>query len=183
MEPMGPGRRSRFGRKRPPGEDEETPFPARGNLPSWRERLGTAFLIGTAVPLLALVLYFAAFYSQGRRLVYDRVYPPGLFKQVVDGKSMDEVLEFLGPPRRIGPDDDVRRWIYEPGAFDLALHPYLLWSTPIMNGKIVHDAAGGKSPKRVLVRFDPGPEATSGKDGIARSGGARGAAATVELEF
>ena len=46
MEPMGRGRRSVFGRKRPPGEDEETPFPARGDLLSRRERLGTAFLIG-----------------------------------------------------------------------------------------------------------------------------------------
>lgn len=184
MEPMGPGRRSMLRRKRPPADEEETPFPARGELPSRRTRLGTAFLVGASLPLLLLVLYFAAFYSQGRRLVYDRTYPPGLFKQVVDGKSMDEVLELLGPPARLGPDGDVRRWIYEAGAFDLALHPYLLWTTPIMKGKIVYDLPGQRAPRRVLIRFGEEREAASGRKGAPPSGSrGSGAAADVEFEF
>lgn len=184
MEPMGPGRRSMFRTRRPRSDEEETPFPDRGELPSRRYRLGTAFLVGASIPLLLVVLYFAAFYSQGRRLVYDRTYPPGLFKEVVDGKSMDEVLELLGPPARLGPDGDVRRWVYEAGAFDLALHPYLLWTTPIMEGKIVYDLPGQRAPRRVLIRFGEGRQAASGKNRTPPSGSRNsGDTATVEFEY
>jgi len=115
---------------------------------------GKLFLIGTSIPLLVAVVYLVALYSQGGKLFHGEVYPPPLFRQVVEGKTMDQVLAFLGPPTTLGADGDVKRWIYEPGPFDFSLYPYLLWQTPIMNGKIVRDPVEKKVPRRILVRFD-----------------------------
>ena len=112
------------------------------------------FLIGASIPLLVAVVYLGVLYSQGGKLFHREVYPPLLFRQLVEGKTMEQVLEFLGPPTSLGMDGNVNQWIYEPGPFDFSLYPYLPWETPIMNGKIVRDPVGKKVPRRILVRFD-----------------------------
>lgn len=138
-----------------PVEEVESEFPLSEKSPSKKgSTKGKLFLIGASIPLLVAVVYLGALYSQGGKLFYGEVYPPPLFRQLVEGKSMEQVLAFLGPPTSLGADGDVNQWIYEPGPFDFSLYPYLPWKTPIMNGKIVRDPVGRKVPRRILVRFD-----------------------------
>lgn len=159
MEPMGPGRRPVFRRKGHPAGEEEAPFPPAGETPRKKERWwGSFFLAGASIPLLLFLLFLAAFYSQGRGLFHGQTYPPALFQQLVEGKTMEEVLEFLGPPARLGPDGGVSEWVYAPGVFDVSLYPYLPWVTPIMNRKVVFDPVRQKSPRRIVIRFGVGKE-------------------------
>jgi hypothetical protein len=170
MKPMGPRRRfASRGRRLPVGEVEsefplsEEPAPKKGST------RGKIFLIGASIPLLIAVMYLGALYSQGGKLFYGEVYPPPLFRQLVEGKTMEQVLAFLGPPMRLGADGNVNQWIYEPGPFDFSLYPYLPWKTPIMNGKIVRDPVGKKVPRRILVRFDNEKRVPPGAKGGPRS--------------
>ncbi len=152
---MGPRRRFASRGRRLPVEEAESEFPLSEESGTKRgSTRGKIFLIGASVPLLVALVYLGALYSQGGKLFYGELYPPPLFRQVVEGKTMDQVLAFLGPPTTLGADGDVNQWIYEPGPFDFSLYPYLLWKTPIMNGKIVRDPVGKKVPRRILVRFD-----------------------------
>lgn len=133
----------------------ESEFPlSEGSPPKKGSTRGKMFLIGASVPLLVAVVYLGVLYSQGGKLFHREVYPPLLFRQLVEGKTMEQVLEFLGPPTSLGADGDVNQWIYDPGPFDFSLYPYLPWKTPIMNGKIVRNPVGNKVPHRILVRFD-----------------------------
>lgn len=169
MEPVDPRRRlASRGRKRPV-EEAESPFPlSEKPLPEKKSVRGKLFLLGASLPLLVAVLFLGALIFQGRKLIYAEVYPPLLFQQVVEGKTMERVLEFLGPPKRLGETGHVNQWIYEPGIFDFSLYPYLPWETPIMNGKIVRDAGLNKSPRRILVRFESGKEVPPDKEGASR---------------
>ena len=142
------------------------------------------FLIGASVPLLVAVVYLGVLYSQGGKLFHREVYPPLLFRQLVEGKTMEQVLEFLGPPMRLGADGNVSQWIYEPGPFDFSLYPYLPWETPIMNGKIVRDPVGNKVPRRILVGFDYKKGISSeGKMGFRPPDGYPYLAAKITIEY
>jgi hypothetical protein len=167
MNPMGPRRRFASRGRRLPVDEVESEFRlSEKSSPKKGSTRGKMYLIGASVPILVAIVYLGALYSQGGKLFYSEVYPPPLFRQVVEGKTMDQVLEFLGPPTRLGADEDVNQWVYEPGPFDFSLYPYLLWKTPIMKGKIVRDPVGKKVPRRILVRFDNkkgiSPEAKGG---------------------
>jgi hypothetical protein len=186
MEPIGPRRRSISRGRKLPVEEVETPFPLSGEPPAKKRSIkGKLFLVGVVIPLLVACAFLGILYLQGGKLIYARVYPPLLFKQVVDGKSMDRVMEFLGPPSRLGPEGNLQEWIYEPGSFDFSLYPFLPWNTPIMNGKIVRDASSGKSPRRILVRFDYGNEILPEKGGAfpGLHGKAPELVADVRIEF
>lgn len=185
MEPIGPRRRSvSRGRRLPVGE-VESPFPLSDEPPPKKRSIkGKLFLAGAAIPLLVAVAYLGSLYLQGGKLIYAKVYPPLLFKQIVDGKPMDRVMELLGPPNRLGPEGNLKEWIYEPGCFDFSLYPFLPWKTPIMNGKIIRDASSGKFPRRILVRFDYVKEGRQEKGGASRSRGKnQDLAANVQIEY
>jgi hypothetical protein len=169
-----------------PVEEVESPFSlSEKPVPEKRSIKGKLFLVGTAIPLVVAAAYLGALYLQGGKLIYAKSYPPLLFKQVVEGKPMDRVMEFLGPPNRLGADGNLKEWIYEPGSFDFSLYPFLPWKTPIMNGKIVRDASSGKFPRRILVRFDYGNEILPEKEGSSRNlrGKNRELVADVRIEF
>ena len=155
MEPTGPRRRfASRGRRLPAGEVESEFSLSEGSPPKKGSTRGRLFLIGASLPLLVAVVYLGALYSQGGTLFHRDVYPPVLFRQLVEGKTMEQVLEILGPPMSLGADGNIDQWIYEPGPFDFSLYPFLPWETPIMNGKIVRDPVGKRVPRRILVRFD-----------------------------
>jgi len=185
MEPKGPGRRfGNRGRRLPAGEVESEFSLSGGSPPKKGSTRGKLFLIGASVPLLVAFAYLGALYSQGGKLFHREVYPPLLFRQLVEGKTMEQVLEFLGPPTSLGADGNINQWIYEPGPFDFSLYPYLPWETPIMNGKIVRNPLGKKVPRRILVRFDnkkgisPG-----GKEGTRSLDGFPYLAAKITIEY
>jgi hypothetical protein len=185
MEPIGPRRRSVSRERRQPIEEVKSPFSLSEEPPPKKRSIkGKIFLVGTAIPLLVAAAFLGALYLQGGKLIYAKVYPPLLFKQVVDGKTMDRVMEFLGPPNRLGADGNLKEWIYEPGSFDFSLYPFLPWKTPIMNGKIVRDIPSGKFPRRILVRFDYVKEVLQEKEGASRSRGKNpDLAANVQIEY
>jgi hypothetical protein len=170
MEPIGPRRRSISRRRRLPVEEVESPFSLSEEPPPKKRSIkGKLFLVGAAIPLLVAAAFLGALFLQGGKLIYAKTYPSLLFKQVVDGNPMHRVMEFLGPPKRLGVDGNLKEWIYEPGSFDFSLYPFLPWRTPIMNGKIVRDPSSGKFPRRILVRFDYGNEILPEKEGASRS--------------
>ena len=185
MEPKGPRRRfGNRGRRLPAGEVESEFSLSEGSAPKKGSTRGKLFLLGASVPVLVAVVYLGALYSQGGTLFHREVYPPVLFRQLVEGKTMEQVLEFLGPPMRLGADGNVSQWIYEPGPFDFSLYPYLPWETPIMNGKIVRDPVGNKVPRRILVGFDYKKGISSeGKMGFRPPDGYPYLAAKITIEY
>jgi hypothetical protein len=185
MEPIGPRRKSISRGRKLPVEEAESPFSlSEEPLPEKRSLKGKLFLVGAAIPLIVAAAFLGALHLQGGKLIYAKAYPPLLFKQVVDGKPMDRVMEFLGPPSRLGADGNLREWIYEPGSFDFSLYPFLPWKTPIMNGKIVRDSSSGKFPRKILVRFDDVKEVLQEKEEASRSRGKNpDLTANVRIEY
>jgi len=172
MKPMGPRRRFVSRGRRLPVEEVESEFPlSEDPSPKKGSTRGKIFLIGASIPFLIAVMYLGVLYLQGGKLFHGEVYPSPLFRQLVEGKTMEQVLAFLGPPTSLGADGDVNQWIYEPGPFDLSLYPYLPWKTPIMKGKIVRDPVGKKVPRRILIRFDNEKGVSPGAKGESRSSG------------
>lgn len=172
MKPMGPRRRFASRGRRLPVEEVESEFPlSEDSAPKKGSTRGKIFLIGASIPLLIAVMYLGVLYLQGGKLFHGELYPSPLFRQLVEGKTMEQVLAFLGPPTSLGADGDVNQWIYEPGPFDFSLYPYLPWKTPIMKGKIVRDPVGKKVPRRILIRFDNEKGVPPGGKGESRSSG------------
>lgn len=168
-----------------PVDEVESPFPLSDKpVPDKKSILGKIYLIGILLPFLVAVLFLGVIVLQGGKLFYTAVYPPHLFRQVVEGEPMNRVLSVLGPPSRLGEGEEVTRWIYEPGIFDFSLYPFLPWNTPIMNGIIVRDQGKRRSPRRILLQFVRDKENPGKKDtdsGLrAREGDLR---ATVRFEY
>lgn len=149
-----------------PVDEVESPFPLSDKpVPDKKSILGKIYLIGILLPFLVAVLFLGVIVLQGGKLFYTAVYPPHLFRQVVEGEPMNRVLSVLGPPSRLGEGEEVTRWIYEPGVFDFSLYPFLPWNTPIMNGIIVRDQGKRRSPRRILLQFVPGKAVPGKREG------------------